>query len=333
MSPTVAMSPMHSLGRYLLNLADGLSGAVIGFAFYGSWAVWANFDSQAPSSLAIALRSGLLQGSMSFAVTLGGTTLMKALFAGTGAIWWRFSRAVLGTLLSIYAVIISAHLLNHTPHILLTLAPGLPITVVFCLSFCLGLARYGSPQAPPLLPTRDHEMNVLKHILADTRATLMDLLSLCESSQVDSDFFRSSVGPHARHVLDHYDSLFTAIHAPGTTPTVDYDSRARDPRTEQDRAFASQRIRRSVLALEQLGEHGFGYPLQVVCSTSPDREPDAVPSSLGRELQFLQSHCIHHLAVIAARAEREGIELRADFGKAPATIAQERSLTAATDAS
>lgn len=139
---------MHSLGRYVLDLADGISGAVIGFLFYGSWAIWANFDTQDPSSVFIALRSGLLQGSMSFAVTLGGTTLMKALFAGSGPLWWRFVRASLGTLLAIYSVIVTAHVLNHTPHILLTLAPGLPITIIFCFSFCLGLARYGVPQKP-----------------------------------------------------------------------------------------------------------------------------------------------------------------------------------------
>lgn len=176
-------------------------------------------------------------------------------------------------------------------------------------------------------------MNVLKPILADTRATLEELLRISDSRQVSSAFFRTTIGPHARHVLDHYDSLFEALQSTATTPCVDYDARARNTRTEQDRAFATQRIRRTLLALEQFGEHGFRRPLDVICSTSPDRAPDAVPSSLGRELQFLQSHCIHHLAVIAAAAKQEGILLPTDFGKAPATIAQERSQQATPDAS
>lgn len=124
-------------------MADGISGAVLGFLFYGAWAVWANAD----HGLIVAGRSGLLQGTMSFIVTLSGTTTMKTLFRGESALWWRFSRACLGTLALIYSAIIAAHVLNGTPHILLTLAPGLPITIIFCLSFCYGLVRYTSPGA------------------------------------------------------------------------------------------------------------------------------------------------------------------------------------------
>lgn len=137
-------------GEQLLQLADGVSGATIGFLFYGSWAVWANFD----AGLEVALRAGLLQGTMSFIVTLSGTGIMKRLFAGNGPTWWRFCRAFGGAMAGIYVVIVTAHLLNGTPNILLTLAPGLPITTFFCLSFCLGLARYGDPARTESQTTR-----------------------------------------------------------------------------------------------------------------------------------------------------------------------------------
>lgn len=146
---TVALAPPPTAGRYLLELADGVSGAVLGFLFYGAWAIWANSDHGLP----IALRAGAIQGSMSFVVTLSGTTLMKRLFLGQAALWLRFIRASVGALLLIYSVIIGTHLLNGTPQILLTLAPGLPITIFFCFSYCYGLVRYGVPTHPlQLLP-------------------------------------------------------------------------------------------------------------------------------------------------------------------------------------
>lgn len=171
-------------------------------------------------------------------------------------------------------------------------------------------------------------MNLLTHLLADSRHTLEELLCLIENPAVDGDFFRTAIGPHARHVLDHYDSLHAAL-PPQTAPlTVNYDTRARDTRTEQDRQFATQRVRRVLMNLDQLAPLDSAQPLVILCSTTPDRPAEAVTSTLGRELQFLQSHCIHHLAVIAERAANAGIPLPADFGKAPATIAQERSLGA-----
>lgn len=139
--------PVTSLGQQLLTLADGLSGALIGLVFYGLWAVWANHD----HGLSIALRAGMIQGGLSFIVTLTGTQLMKALYQAPGPPWWQFLRACGGALLGIYVLIVGAHLLNGTPNILLTLAPGLPITIVFCVSFCWGLSRY--TLRPPSLRT------------------------------------------------------------------------------------------------------------------------------------------------------------------------------------
>lgn len=131
------------LGHKLLTLADGLSGALIGLVFYGLWAVWANHDHGLP----IALRAGMIQGGLSFVVTLTGTQLMKTLYRMPGPPWWRLLRACGGALLAIYGLIVGAHLWNGTPNILLTLAPGLPITIAFCLSFCWGLSRY-APRPP-----------------------------------------------------------------------------------------------------------------------------------------------------------------------------------------
>ena len=46
--------------------------------------------------------------------------------------------------------------------------------------------------------------------------------------------FTSAIGGHYRHCLDHFDCLLSGVAA----GEVDYDHRRRDPRIENDRAFA-----------------------------------------------------------------------------------------------
>lgn len=163
-------------------------------------------------------------------------------------------------------------------------------------------------------------MTALNTLIADSRATLDELLTLINGEHIRLGFFQETIGPHARHVLDHYDELFEGL----ATGSVDYDARARDTRTEQDRSFAAHRVRKVQMNLEQLSGQAATTELRVRCSTSPDTDAVECTSTLGRELVFLQSHCIHHLAVIAGMARANGMELHADLGKAPATIAQER---------
>jgi hypothetical protein len=47
-------------------------------------------------------------------------------------------------------------------------------------------------------------------------------------------------------------------------------------------------------------------------------------TSVGRELQFLVSHTVHHYAVIAAMLRPQGVEPGADFGVAPSTLVYEQ---------
>ncbi len=123
--------------RRLFRAMDGYNGATIGFLAYGGWAAYAN---SAHGSW-IALRSGLAQGSMSFIVTLSSVMLMRAIFRIEGPVWLRASAAALGSLLVIYSFIVGVHLVIGTPEILLTMLPGIPITVGFCAVFSIGLAR------------------------------------------------------------------------------------------------------------------------------------------------------------------------------------------------
>ncbi len=136
------MSP-GTFWRHIFALMDGLSGATLGLLFYGGWAVFANW----PHGQWVALRSGLAQGSMSFVVTLTGVILMRALFRPPGPNWLRAGRAAIGGLGLIYGLILTVHWRLGTPEIFLSLLPGLPITIGFCVFFCASLARFA--QAGP----------------------------------------------------------------------------------------------------------------------------------------------------------------------------------------
>lgn len=134
---------LQALWHLAFRIMDGLSGACLGFLFYGSWAVYANWS----HGQLIAIRSGLAQGVMSFVVTLGGVLLMRALFRVPGPLWWRTACAALGSLGLIYAGILGVHWALQTPEILLTLLPGIPVTIAFCLVFSTSLARFNETDA------------------------------------------------------------------------------------------------------------------------------------------------------------------------------------------
>lgn len=134
------------LARWAMRLMDGVTGATLGALFYGSWGVFANSS----HGVDIALRSGLAQGLMSFVVTLTGVTVMRLFYGTTGQPWWRATRAVCGALMMIYGLIVGVHVWLGTPEILLTLAPGLLITIGFCFIFTASLMRLDGAAAASL---------------------------------------------------------------------------------------------------------------------------------------------------------------------------------------
>ncbi len=124
----------------------------------------------------------------------------------------------------------------------------------------------------------------------------------------------SGVGSHVRHILDHYSSLLTLLDGPGSK--VDYDRRERDTATEVDPDVACKRIMaliESLLRLEGCGQDR----LQVKLDTG--KESWAL-SSMGRELQFVASHTIHHYALIGVLLRLRGIQPPSEFGVAPSTL-------------
>ena len=142
--------------------------------------------------------------------------------------------------------------------------------------------------------------------------------------QIPLELYRSptrsgwaSVGTQFRHVLDHY----RAFIAGWESGRVDYDARQRDRMIESDPAEAILQARATISALDQIDVENANHPIAVQMDSGGDqRMPDWRPSTVGRELQFLVSHTIHHYALIKLLLEDVGIDPGSEFGVAPSSL-------------
>jgi hypothetical protein len=132
----------------------------------------------------------------------------------------------------------------------------------------------------------------------------------------------ASVGAHLRHCLDACGCLLAGV-AQGR---VDYDARSRDRRVESDRHRATAVLVERMASLSALTAWPATTPLLVSVDAA---EPCWTPSTLGRELQFLHGHTVHHLALVAALLRVQGVEPGAELGVAPSTLRHRAALTTA----
>lgn len=150
------------------------------------------------------------------------------------------------------------------------------------------------------------------------------LLSRLDSTQYampHSHCFGASIGGHIRHCLDHYEQFLSGMQL----GEVNYDARLRDKSIERDVAVALATIASLGLSLKdldaKLDEH---KDLMVRLDCGGD-VPHWQRSSMGRELQFLVSHTVHHFAIIGIMCHALDVPLEPDFGLAPSTIKHQAS--------
>lgn len=128
----------------------------------------------------------------------------------------------------------------------------------------------------------------------------------------------ASAGAHLRHCLDALDQLAAGL----DSGAVDYDRRARDPRTETDPFAALERIDalRGELVERIAGESDRTLRIR---ADEPGAASDAgfVASTLARELRALASHTVHHYALVAVVLRLRGVDVPQAFGVAPSTWA------------
>ncbi len=157
------------------------------------------------------------------------------------------------------------------------------------------------------------------HFLSQARQLLLEIRE-CDFACPAPTFYNSTIGGHLRHCLEHYQSFLDGL-AQGK---IDYDCRQRDFTLENKKEVALQKIEEVQKALCDLKskkspkECPIGLLIKMDCG---DASFDPwQPSTLGRELQFLVSHTVHHFAMIGGICKGAQIELPQHFGVAPSTL-------------
>jgi hypothetical protein len=135
-------------------------------------------------------------------------------------------------------------------------------------------------------------------------------------SMRDTEYVK--VGGQFRHILEFYECLLDGL----ASSHIDYDARRRDLILQSSRSAAGDRIDAILARLE-------AQPALLCDCVVWVRLEDAegarvvepfLASSLGRELQALRSHTIHHFALIAMMLRALGVTVDPDFGVAPSTL-------------
>lgn len=127
---------------------------------------------------------------------------------------------------------------------------------------------------------------------------------------------RHTLGKHVRHIIDHYDALLYGLDR--GAKVIDYERRRRDEALEQWPQQAASHLAGIEARLSSMVSGP--SPDALTLGHSMDDEALSLPSSLDRELAFLTSHSIHHMAIIALLAEQSGIHLPESFGVHPSTL-------------
>ena len=152
------------------------------------------------------------------------------------------------------------------------------------------------------------------HYLKQAEALLARLDDDCYAKPAPS-FYNSSVGGHLRHCLEHYLSFLEGVES----GRVDYDHRERNQSVEAETGCACGEVLNISQRLESLleSENPVGLLVKMDCG---GEDIEWQPSTVGRELQFLVSHTVHHFAMIGGICKSMELELESDFGVAPSTV-------------
>jgi uncharacterized damage-inducible protein DinB len=133
---------------------------------------------------------------------------------------------------------------------------------------------------------------------------------------INSSLFLSSAGQHFRHVLDFY----TAFAGGYKTEEIDYDKRERNEQVAEKRGVCIKKIDEIVSFLNSIRDIDMSSVLIVSTIEGTTGLSSSARSTIGRELQFMLSHTIHHYALISIILKSQGVDIPKNFGIARSTI-------------
>ena len=170
----------------------------------------------------------------------------------------------------------------------------------------------------------DNDNNPLWTHNASLLGQAIEMVVRLQNEALPSFHYAQAIGPHLRHIIEHYTALLAALESP--SGLVDYDGRERDLTLQsvpQATVAKLQELRARMHVLAPATDLDTRLTTRLQAGPVGEFSITAV-TSLGRELSFLSSHTVHHFAVMAQYCKTAGVDLGHDFGKAPATLAYER---------
>lgn len=167
-------------------------------------------------------------------------------------------------------------------------------------------------QISKLIEANIHSLEVAEKILLN--------ITDCQYRAVIGPF-SVSLGKHFRHITDHYQQFLEGL----PQALIEYDRRERLQVEENERSAMIMRLRSISNQLSQLTQKPqCDQSLSVCLALEEFGDSPIVPSTLSRELLFLQSHSVHHYAIISAILKLQDIDVAPDFGIAPSTLKYEK---------
>jgi uncharacterized damage-inducible protein DinB len=161
----------------------------------------------------------------------------------------------------------------------------------------------------------------MNKLIQNIKSTLVELdealsqLTEAQFSQSMPIYSGSTIGMHARHVIEFYQCLLNQY---TDNQCVNYDKRSRDLLLQTNLEYFSESIESVISTLDTLSDEQLKHPLSIMTNETEQ----AMTSSLDRELHYNLEHTIHHAALI-----KIGIlniipdkKLPNSFGVAPSTI-------------
>jgi hypothetical protein len=135
---------------------------------------------------------------------------------------------------------------------------------------------------------------------------------------VDSNDIYVNIGGHFRHCFDFVDCLILGIES----SKIDYNKRERNVQIEADYKIALAKINETIEKLQTLSLLDFSQGVLVRHEMASDEfdEKSWCNSTLAREIEFLQSHTVHHYAIIGLKLANLGLKVDENFGVANSTL-------------
>lgn len=133
--------------------------------------------------------------------------------------------------------------------------------------------------------------------------------------------FDEQIGPHLRHVIEHYQALLGGL----DQGVIDYDNRSRDRAVERDAALAQACCERLIAGLSARLDRPWPETIAVAFDGGIGGDDRFVSGSTPlRELLFVAGHAVHHYALLRLVLRQQGLILPDAIGKAAATLRYER---------